>query len=187
MPVWFRLVRVRGYRGGANAETILRIPERLIPAHLAAQDEEPHAMAGKPIELTPSAYGNPLLIRSLFRTAMDLASDQEIVHAGRERFTYREFGERVHRLASALADIGVVARADRRSDGLGHAPLSGMFFCHPDDGGGAAHGEHRVCRRSKSSTPSTMPKTTSSWSMPSSCRSWSTSGTASIPARSSYC
>ena len=39
-------------------------------------------MAGKPIELTPSAYGNPLLIRSLFRTAMDLASDQEIVHAG---------------------------------------------------------------------------------------------------------
>ena len=65
-------------------------------------------MAGKPIELTPSAYGNPLLIRSLFRTAMDLASDQEIVHAGRERYTYREFGERVHRLASALADIGVV-------------------------------------------------------------------------------
>jgi len=64
-------------------------------------------MTAKLIERTPSAYGNPLLIRSLFRTAMNLASDQEIVHATRKRFTYREFGERVHRLASALAGLGV--------------------------------------------------------------------------------
>jgi fatty-acyl-CoA synthase len=65
-------------------------------------------MASKPIQRTPSAYDSPLLIKSLFRTAMDLASDQEIVHANRRRLSYREFGERVHRLASALADIGVV-------------------------------------------------------------------------------
>jgi len=73
----------------------------------AAQDEEGSEMTAKLIERTPSAYGNPLLIRSLFRTAMNLASDQEIVHATRKRFTYREFGERVHRLASALAGLGV--------------------------------------------------------------------------------
>jgi fatty-acyl-CoA synthase len=64
-------------------------------------------MTGKLIEHTPSAYGYPLLIRSLFRSAMNLASDQEIVYADRKRCSYREFGERVNRLASGLADLGV--------------------------------------------------------------------------------
>ena len=66
-------------------------------------------MTGAPIVHTPSAYGNPLLIKHIFGSAMNLASDQEIVYATRRRFTYREFGERVHRLASALSDIGVKA------------------------------------------------------------------------------
>src|SRR5271166_2414940 len=64
-------------------------------------------MTGTPIVHTPSAYENPLLIKHIFGSAMNLVSDQEIVHAAHRRFTYREFGERVHRLASALSDIGV--------------------------------------------------------------------------------
>jgi fatty-acyl-CoA synthase len=64
-------------------------------------------MTGKTIERTPSAYGNPLLIKSLFTTAMSLASDQDIVYGTKRRFSYREFGERVHRLASALSELGV--------------------------------------------------------------------------------
>jgi fatty-acyl-CoA synthase len=79
----------------------------LIPEQLAARREEGHEMTGKEIERTPSAYGHPLLIRSLFRTAMNLGSDQEIVYADRKRFSYREFGERVNRLASGIADLGV--------------------------------------------------------------------------------
>jgi fatty-acyl-CoA synthase len=66
-------------------------------------------MTGAPIVHTPSAYGHPLLIKHIFGSAMSLLSDQEIVYAARRRFTYREFGERVHRLASALSDIGVRA------------------------------------------------------------------------------
>jgi fatty-acyl-CoA synthase len=64
-------------------------------------------MTGTPIVHTPSAYENPLLIKHIFRSAVNLVSDQEIVHAAHRRFTYREFGERVHRLASALSEIGV--------------------------------------------------------------------------------
>ena len=66
-------------------------------------------MTGKLIERTPSAYGHPLLIRSLFRSSMTLASDQEIVYADRKRYSYREFGERVNRLASGLASLGVAS------------------------------------------------------------------------------
>jgi fatty-acyl-CoA synthase len=59
------------------------------------------------IEKTPSAYHFPLLIRSLFRSAMSLDTSKEIVQPGVVRRSYREFGERVHRLASALGEIGV--------------------------------------------------------------------------------
>ena len=64
-------------------------------------------MTDQRVERTPSAYGYPLLIRSLFTSAVSLGSDQEIVYTDRRRLTYREFAERVHRLASGLADIGV--------------------------------------------------------------------------------
>jgi fatty-acyl-CoA synthase len=59
------------------------------------------------IERTQSAYRFPLLIRSLFRSAMNRDTSEEIVQPGIVRRSYREFGERVHRLASALAGIGV--------------------------------------------------------------------------------
>jgi fatty-acyl-CoA synthase len=64
-------------------------------------------MAGKQIAHTSSAYGYPLLIRSLLRTGLAAAPEQQIVYSDRKRLTYRAFGERVARLASALADLGV--------------------------------------------------------------------------------
>jgi fatty-acyl-CoA synthase len=66
-------------------------------------------MTGKLIVHTPSAYGYPLLIRNLLRTGLAQAPEQEIVYGDHRRLTYREFGERVSRLASALASVGVTA------------------------------------------------------------------------------
>jgi fatty-acyl-CoA synthase len=63
-------------------------------------------MIGKPIERTPAAYDNPLLIKSLLEAGTAGASKEQIVYADR-RLTYRELGERVGRLASALAGLGV--------------------------------------------------------------------------------
>ncbi len=61
------------------------------------------------IERTASAYHYPLLIRSLFRSAMNLDTTEEIVQPNLVRRTYREFGERVHRLASVLSSLGVAS------------------------------------------------------------------------------
>jgi fatty-acyl-CoA synthase len=52
------------------------------------------------------AYEYPLLIKNLFMTPMVSDLDQEIVYRDR-RFTYRQFRERVARLASALTALGV--------------------------------------------------------------------------------
>src|SRR5271166_280046 len=87
-----------GYRGNVDC---------LMPEHLAAQNKEGRGMTDKRVERTPSAYGSPLLIGSLFRSALTPGLDQEIVYADKKRLNYREFGERVHRLASGLADLGV--------------------------------------------------------------------------------
>ncbi|MBV9375740.1 MAG: fatty acid--CoA ligase [Alphaproteobacteria bacterium] len=64
-------------------------------------------MTGAPIERTQSEYGYPLLIRSLLRSGVTRAPEQEIVYADQKRMSYREFGERVGRLASGLARLGV--------------------------------------------------------------------------------
>ena len=64
-------------------------------------------MTGRPIERTPSAYGHPLLIRSLLRSGVTRAPEQEIVYADKKRTSYREFGARVGRLASGLSRLGV--------------------------------------------------------------------------------
>jgi fatty-acyl-CoA synthase len=56
---------------------------------------------------TESAYSYPLLIKNLmFAPVVDNPS-QEIVYRGTLRFTYRQFQERVRRLATALGKIGV--------------------------------------------------------------------------------
>jgi len=61
--------------------------------------------------LTPaaSAYDYPLLIRHLLHTPMAQARDEEIVYARQRRHSYATFGERLGRLANALAGLGVRA------------------------------------------------------------------------------
>jgi fatty-acyl-CoA synthase len=57
---------------------------------------------------TPSAYCYPLLIKGLLESGVARAPDQKIVSANQNRFTYRELADRVARLASGLASLGVV-------------------------------------------------------------------------------
>jgi len=54
-----------------------------------------------------AAYDYPLTIKNMFLAPMVDAPDQEIVYRGEVRHTYREFRERVARLARALMDLGV--------------------------------------------------------------------------------
>ena len=54
-----------------------------------------------------SAYSYPLIIKQLLHTPILYAPDQEIVYRDRARITYRSFYERIHRLASTLAALGV--------------------------------------------------------------------------------
>ncbi len=64
-------------------------------------------MPVKIIPPTPSAYTYPLLIKHLLHWPMARAPDQEIVYRDLRRRTYREFRERIGRLASGLSQIGV--------------------------------------------------------------------------------
>jgi len=59
------------------------------------------------IECSAAAYSCPLLIKHLLDTALARAPKQEIVYRAQARFTYGEFRERVGRLASGLAKLGV--------------------------------------------------------------------------------
>lgn len=64
-------------------------------------------MVGKLIQVTKSAYQYPLIIKQLWHTPLVQSPDQEIVYRDLRRFTYRDLRERIGRLASALAKIGV--------------------------------------------------------------------------------
>ena len=54
-----------------------------------------------------SAYNYPLIIKQLLITSLRQYPHQEIVYRDRLRLTYRQFGERVGRLGSALTRLGV--------------------------------------------------------------------------------
>lgn len=56
---------------------------------------------------TESAYSYPLLIKNLLFAPVVDNPEEEIIYRGTVRFTYRQFHERVRRLASALGKIGV--------------------------------------------------------------------------------
>jgi fatty-acyl-CoA synthase len=56
-----------------------------------------------------SAYKYPLLIKQLWHAPLVQAPDQVIVYRDRKRFTYRQLRERIGRLASSLAGLGVGA------------------------------------------------------------------------------
>ena len=64
-------------------------------------------MSASMIQHTPSAYDYPLLIKHLLHTPLATAPDQEIVYRDRSRYTYRTLRERIGRLASGLAELGV--------------------------------------------------------------------------------
>jgi fatty-acyl-CoA synthase len=64
-------------------------------------------MDSQRIAQTPSAFGSPLLIKGLLESGVTRNPDQEIVSADSTRLTYRQFAERVGRLASGLAALGV--------------------------------------------------------------------------------
>jgi len=64
-------------------------------------------MTVKIIASTPSAYAYPLLIKQLLHTPMATAPDQEITYQGKVRYSYRTLRERIGRLASGLAALGV--------------------------------------------------------------------------------
>lgn len=61
------------------------------------------------IQRTQSAYAYPLLIKNMFLAPAVNNPDQEIVYRGELRFTYREFQQRIHKLANALTRLGVKA------------------------------------------------------------------------------
>jgi fatty-acyl-CoA synthase len=61
------------------------------------------------IEKSPSAYGYPLLLKNLLTHPLRYAPEQEIVYRSDHRYTYRQFSDRVSRLANLLADIGIKA------------------------------------------------------------------------------
>lgn len=59
------------------------------------------------IESTQSAYAFPLLIKQLFEAPLEDNPNQEIVYRDQITITYKTWKERVHRLANALASVGV--------------------------------------------------------------------------------
>lgn len=64
-------------------------------------------MTANLIERSAAAYSFPLLIKQLLDTGLARAPEQEIVYRSQARYTYRGFRDRVGRLASALAKLGV--------------------------------------------------------------------------------
>ena len=66
-------------------------------------------MPVKNIAITPSAYGYPLLIKQLLLTPLVHSPEREIIQADGSRYNYRTLNERIGRLASGLASLGVEA------------------------------------------------------------------------------
>lgn len=64
---------------------------------------------------TPSAYSYPLLVKQLLLNSLSLYGDQEIVYRGEheQRYRFRDFHQRIGRLANALSSLGVGHRRQR--------------------------------------------------------------------------
>ncbi len=59
------------------------------------------------VQRTPTAYSYPLLIKQLLHTPIRYAPETEIVYRDITRITYRDWYDRIHRLACALTRLGV--------------------------------------------------------------------------------
>src|ERR1700751_1443228 len=64
-------------------------------------------MVGRLIQVAKSAYQYPLIFKQMWHTPLLQAQDQEIVYRDRTRLAYRQLGERIGRLASAMQKLGV--------------------------------------------------------------------------------
>ena len=64
-------------------------------------------MPFEPIATTPSAYAYPLLIKQLLHSSRATAGDQEIVYRDQYRGNYRQFFERIGRMANVLSGLGI--------------------------------------------------------------------------------
>src|SRR6266571_438674 len=71
------------------------------------EKERRSTMSASLIEHTPSAYDYPLLIKHLLHTSLATAPEQELVYRDISRYTYRTLRQRIGRLASGLAGLGV--------------------------------------------------------------------------------
>ena len=58
-------------------------------------------------EISEESYQYPLIIKQILDSALTGARDQEIVYRDSVRMSYSEFGDRIGRLAAALATLGV--------------------------------------------------------------------------------
>ncbi|MCP3712957.1 fatty acid--CoA ligase [Paraburkholderia sp. CNPSo 3274] len=56
---------------------------------------------------TPSAYSYPLLVKQLLLNSLSLYADQEVVYRAEQRYRFRDFHQRIGRLANALSSLGV--------------------------------------------------------------------------------
>ena len=87
-------------------------------------------MPVKLIPPTPSAYGYPLLIKHLLQAPMVRSPDQEIVYRDLRRHTYRDFRERISRLASGLSrSASIRATSSPSSSGTATAITSATSPC----------------------------------------------------------
>ncbi|MFO1260986.1 MAG: long-chain-fatty-acid--CoA ligase [Sphingomonadaceae bacterium] len=75
-------------------------------AYLCHRAREEHVLKLKYAEAAPEAYSFPLTIRHLLDGVLSKAGDQPIVYRDQKTFTYRDFFDRVGRLASLLKNAG---------------------------------------------------------------------------------
>jgi fatty-acyl-CoA synthase len=65
------------------------------------------SMAVKIIEKTTSAYSYPLLIKNLLSSSITQFPEREIVYRDIMRYTYKDFGTRIAKLANSLENLGI--------------------------------------------------------------------------------
>ena len=99
------------------------------------------------IERTGEAYAYPLLIKQLLHAPLSHSAEQQIVYRDTRRISYREFHQRIQRLAEALWRAGRDCRRHGGDDGLGQPPLPRSLLRGADDGRHADDGERAPVAR----------------------------------------
>ena len=85
-------------------------------------------MSLQAIEVTPSAYAYPLLIKQLLHSAVATAGDQEIVYRDHSRFTYRQFFQRLGIHVTAWLVFAALDQVQRQVLQLALVGLHRLFF-----------------------------------------------------------